>query len=90
MDIDDTNGAGPEHINHSDLERVNYRVGAYYYSDSTLGESYATVRIYVHGQLEHEHANKLLETTGTFWEAASIRGPSGGITPIDRVTRGFP
>ncbi len=90
LDIDDTNGAGPEHIKHSDLERVNYRVGAYYYSDSTLGESYATVRIYVHGQLEHEHSDKLLEGTGTFWDVASIRGPSGGITPIDRITQGFP
>jgi hypothetical protein len=89
LDIDDT-GAGPENIRHSGLENVTYRVGAYYYSDNTLGESYATLRVYTHGTLAIEMANHHMPRTGAFWEAALIHGNSLTVSPIDRLHQGFP
>lgn len=90
LDIDDTDGAGPENINHSGLDNLTYATGVYYYSDRGLGGSYATVRIYVRGQLEYEYKTKHLEETGIFWEVASIRWPSGDVIPTGHITMGFP
>jgi hypothetical protein len=90
IDIDDTDGAGPEHISHSGLENVNYRVGAYYYSDATLGSSNATVRIYVRGELEFEMAGRRMPRIGAFWKVALIHGRTLAVTPIDRMHEDFP
>ncbi len=90
LDIDDTNGAGPENINHSGLDNLTYRTGVFYYSDAGLGASYATVRVYVRGQLELEIKNKYMPGTNSFWDVASISWPSGEVTPISRMYQGFP
>ncbi len=90
LDIDDTDGAGPENINHSGPDNLTYRTGVYYYSDRGLGGSYATVRIYVRGQLEYEYKAKHLEENGTFWDVATISWPSGDIAPTGHITMGFP
>ncbi|MFP4598444.1 MAG: choice-of-anchor D domain-containing protein [Persicimonas sp.] len=90
LDIDDTNGAGPENINHSGLDNLTYRTGVYYYSDSGLGASYATARVYVRGQLELEIKNKYMPGTGSFWDVATIQWPSGDVVPISRMYQGFP
>ncbi|MFW6058249.1 MAG: PKD domain-containing protein [Persicimonas sp.] len=90
LEIDDTNGAGPESITHSGLEDVKYSVGAYYYSDSGLGASYATVQIYVHGQLAYEKRNEYIPGTGYFWHVADIEDRGATITEVDALTNGFP
>lgn len=90
LDIDDTDGAGPENVNHSGLENLDYRTGVYYYSDNTLGASYATMRIYVRGVLEMEVENKYMPRTGSFWDVGLVSWPSGNVTPVSRMYQGFP
>ncbi|WP_168210954.1 hypothetical protein [Persicimonas caeni] len=87
---DDTYGGGPEVIAHSQLESVEYRLGVFYRGDNDLGPSYATVRVYVGGELEWAYPAKELSQTGAFWEVATIEGPDGSITPVDEVYEGFP
>jgi hypothetical protein len=90
LDINDTDGGGPETIRHSGLENLEYRVGAYYYSDHTLGASNATLRIYVHGALAFEIAQRHMPRSGAFWDAAAIDWPSGVVRTIDQMHQGFP
>ncbi len=90
LDIDDTDGAGPENVNQSNLENLQYQVGVYYYSDNNLGASYATVRIYIRGQLAIQIENKYMPRTGSFWKVAAIQWPSANIVTLDRMYDGFP
>ncbi len=90
LDIDDTDGAGPENINHNGLENVRYSVGVYYNDDNGLGTSYATVRVYVRGTLMLEVENKHMPRTGTFWHVADIEWPSATVTRVDRLFQGYP
>ena len=98
LDIDDTNGAGPENINLDEPEDgTQYRVGAHYYDNLSLGNSYATVRIYIDHVEAFEIVDKLLtngnSSTQDMWDVASIDWPSRTVTRIDRVSqvnfRGF-
>lgn len=85
LDIDDTNGAGPENVNLSQPEAgVTYEVGAVYFratstfnipgADSTIEHlSYATIRIYVRGDLLAEYVDTELSAQGQLWWAASVR-----------------
>lgn len=85
LDIDDTNGAGPENVNLSQPEPgVTYEVGALYFrsssafnirgADSTIDHlSYATIRIYVRGDLLAEYVDTELSSQGQLWWAASVR-----------------
>jgi len=90
LDIDDTNGAGPENVSHDNPPDDTYSVGVYYYADNGYGPSYATVRIYIAGALAQEFDNKFLAATGKFWYVADLEWPSATITPIDQVTDNFP
>jgi hypothetical protein len=89
LDIDDTDGAGPENINHNNPTNDTYSIGAHYYADKGFGTSIATVRIYLNGALEAERT-MTLQTTGTFWHVADLQIPSQTLTFIDSVTNGFP
>ncbi len=56
LDLDDTDGAGPENLNLVDPEGtvddpVAYHVGVHYWNDHGYGTSYATVSIYIQGGL---------------------------------------
>lgn len=90
LDIDDTDGSGPENINLNNPENTTYRVGAYYFSDHGYGPSYATIRIYLRATLVFEYRDKYLERTGKFWDVASIEWPAASVNQIDRVVEGFP
>ena len=86
LDIDDTDGAGPENINlnHPENNRV-YRVGVHYFNDHGYGPSFVTVRIFIQGVLRFELANKRMGGTDQFWDVGTIAWPAGHITPIDDV-----
>lgn len=85
LDIDDTDGAGPENINLNNPESdLYYRVGVNYYNDHGFGPSTATVRIYIRGVLAFE-AEKELTARGEFWDVAAIEWPTGAIEVLDAV-----
>ena len=86
LDIDDTDGAGPEVmlLHHPEDNRV-YRVGVHYFNDHGYGPSFVTVDIYVRGIRRFQLANKRMAGTDAFWDLATIAWPSGVITPIDML-----
>lgn len=81
LDIDDTNGAGPENISLSRPEDTGggpgYSIGVdYYRSDDFIGArdwgpSVATVRVFLGGELAEEYEREL-QRTGNFWEVAKL------------------
>jgi hypothetical protein len=91
LDIDDTDGAGPENINLTDPESgLTYAVGAYYYAANGFGPSYATVRIFIRGQQKFEWRDMYLPSRGSFWYVATISWPSTNIFAVNNVQQGFP
>ena len=87
LDIDDTNGAGPENINLDQPEDTNalggpYRVGIHYYrsenflGNSDWGPSEVTVRIFLGGQQAGEWVREL-QRRDHFWEVANIIWSAG-------------
>lgn len=91
LDIDDTDGAGPENINMRDPESgVTYAVGVYYYDDNGFGPSYATVRMYVRGTQRFEWRDMYLPKGQSFWYVATIAWPSTDIFAVNQVQDGFP
>ncbi len=91
LELDDSDGVGPERLVHSEpVAGESYAVGVYYYNDSGFGVSYATVRIFVYGQLAYTNADRYLQKENIFWDVARISWPMGIVTPVDRITNGFP
>jgi len=91
LDIDDTDGAGPENVNHNNPNTgLTYSVGVYYYDDNGFGPSYATVRLYIDGSLEREYKNKYMSGTFDFWKVGLIEWPSKNIYKRDEKFQGFP
>jgi hypothetical protein len=90
LDIDDTNGAGPENIN---LDNPNpcqwYAVGIHYWR-AQFGTAYTTVRIYIQGGLVFEFPNKPMRTTNEWWDVARIHWPTGEIIAVDEVVAAAP
>ncbi len=89
LDIDDTNGAGPENINLDNPEPVAYTVGAHYYGDNGFGQSFATVRIFLGGTLIFEALDKALDN-GQFWEVARIDWAIVDVLNVDAVYDDIP
>jgi hypothetical protein len=76
LDIDDTNGAGPENIHLNDPEDTSmlsgpYLIGVHYYGSSWFGPSEAQIRVFLSGELEAVYTRVLLEAEH-FWVPASI------------------
>jgi hypothetical protein len=91
LDIDDTDGAGPENINHNNPESgFTYAVGVYYYADNGFGPSYATVRIFIQGTQQFEYRDMYLPATAHFWKVAVIQVPSYDILAQNELFTGFP
>lgn len=90
IDIDDTDGAGPENANLSNPESgVTYTVGVHYWDPWGYGPSDATVRIYIHGELVYEET-RTLEADNQFWEVAEINWPSASLVEIGRMYDDLP
>lgn len=80
LDIDDTNGAGPENIQMDDPSNCEwYAVGVHYYSQR-YGTAYATLRIYINENLVFEEINKPLQRGNQFWDVARIHWNLGQAT----------
>ncbi len=90
LDMDDTDGAGPENVTLSGAEHgLTYAIGVYYYDTNGFGSSDATVRLFLDGYQAFESSRKLPQR-GAFWSAATIDWPSRGVFAVDEVTHGFP
>ncbi len=99
LDIDDTNGAGPENINLDRPENTQnlggpYRVGVHYYRASigpfggeSYGESDVTIRIYLGGNIVYEET-RIMRDTNDFWEVAGIiwTGAEQRVVEIDQMS----
>ncbi len=77
LDRDDTDGAGPENLNLSVPETDRrYRVGVHYWNAHGFGESFATVRIYVYGQLVWERSDVKLQESDMWCVADILHWPT--------------
>ena len=88
LDIDDTDGVGPETTtlnNPADCQW--YAVGVHYFREA-FGTAYATVRIYVNGEVQAEYINRPLRASDDFWDVARIHwnGSTATIFDIDEIT----
>ena len=76
LDIDVRDGAGPENITMETPDHCQwYGVGVHYY-EKQFGTAYATIRIYINGDLQFVRPHFPLEETGEFWDAARIHWDS--------------
>lgn len=83
LDRDDTDGAGPENLNLDVPEfNKNYRVGVHYWEDHGFGNSIATVRVYVWGNLQFEWAGVQL-TNHDMWDVCEIQWPGGAVNKLE-------
>jgi uncharacterized protein YfaP (DUF2135 family) len=90
VDIDDTDGAGPERIIHDSPGQKVYQVGVYYYADNGYGASYATVQVYLDGQLAFDYQNQYLATTKQFWFGIEVDWPNKTVTQNQMIVDDFP
>ncbi len=89
LDIDDTTGAGPENINLTNPEPVEYEIGVFYYDDASFGRSDVTIRVFLGGRLVYEHLDRELRDQ-QFWHAATVDWGELEVRDVDNVFRGFP
>ena len=82
LDRDDTDGAGPENLNLDIPENgATYKVGVHYWNDHDFGPSYATIRVYISGELVYTQEDVQL-IHKDMWEVCTIDWPSGTVHPI--------
>jgi hypothetical protein len=89
LDLDDTDGAGPENINLNIPEGTTanpfgYPVGVHYWNDHGFGESFATVKIYVLGKIAAEFIDVPMKPLD-MWYVGKINWPNsaaGGTLPV--------
>lgn len=85
LDLDDTDGAGPENLNIEESEGtledpVSYSVGVHYWNDHGYGTSYGTVSIYLQGGLALQFTKVKLDPLD-MWYVGKLNWPntmSGG------------
>jgi hypothetical protein len=87
--IQDDDGAGPETIQITNPESVEYDIGVHYADDFGYGTSIAILRIWIDGSLIHEYADKALEND-QFWYLGTVEWPNGIVTLVDSVSSGIP
>ncbi|MCB9520459.1 MAG: choice-of-anchor D domain-containing protein [Myxococcales bacterium] len=85
LDLDDTDGGGPENINlDSPQNGVTYLVAAHYFDDHGFGDAIATVRVYIYGEVVEQSVPTTL-SSDQWWVFASIAWPSTSVTPINAI-----
>lgn len=90
LDLDDTDGGGPENLNLDEPEGtlskpVAYSVGVHYWNDHGFGASFATVNVYIVGVLAAQLADVKMQPLD-MWYVGKLNWPnvmSGGVlTPF--------
>lgn len=88
LDLDDTDGWGPENMNLANPQNSTiYQVGVHYWDDHGYGESVATVRIYIVGQLAAELISVSMNECD-FWWVKRISWPDGTLLDVDGKENG--
>jgi hypothetical protein len=88
LDIDDTDGAGPETIQLDNPANDEcYAIGVHYFR-SFFDVAYPTVRIYIDGVRRAEFVG-VLDDTDAYWDVARIHWPSRTIYPVDEYIENF-
>jgi len=86
---EDGDGSGPETVQITDPESVEYDIGVDYLDDLGFGPSNATVTVLVDGSPVYQYPGKTL-LDGQFWDFGSVEWPGGAVTLVDSVTDGVP
>jgi len=77
LDLDDTDGWGPENMNLNNPENNNvYSVGVHYWDAHGFGDSVANVRIYILGKLVADMFSVTMKQCDMWW-VKQIEWPSG-------------
>lgn len=85
LDIDDTDGLGPEVVQLDDPAECQwYAVGAHYFRKQ-YGTAWPTLHVFINGRLVEELVNRPLQETGDFWDAARIHWPSGTVVRVNEL-----
>jgi hypothetical protein len=92
LDIDDTNGYGPENINVISPQAGTYTVGVHYYCPhGVTGATNATVRVFCNGALRRE-LQRAFTAHKQFWDVATVTWPgctvTDGPSALRTVTQG--
>lgn len=83
LDLDDTDGWGPENLNLKLAENdVEYTVGVHYWDAHSYGSSVATVRIYIKGTLAGEYVSQSMDQCDLWW-VKKIAWPSGALLDVE-------
>lgn len=93
LDLDDTDGWGPENLNLKKAEvNVTYTVGVHYWDAHGYGDSEATVRIYILGVLKGEFKSVTMGPCDMWW-VKKIAWPSGDLidigSPSGKLTKSY-
>lgn len=83
LEVDDTDGAGPETIILAIPEDgATYRVGVIYWNDHGFGPSTADVRVYINGEVKFARLGVVLQDSD-LWEVATIEWPSATVKAVE-------
>ncbi|MBI2375387.1 MAG: choice-of-anchor D domain-containing protein [Deltaproteobacteria bacterium] len=87
LDVDDTDGRGPENINLNVAAPGNYEVWIHYYDDNGFGASQATVEVYIGGNLAGTYNRRI--SCNDMWHVGTIvwDGAAGTFAPSTQVQR---
>ncbi|MCO4763153.1 MAG: hypothetical protein KC502_16670 [Myxococcales bacterium] len=82
LDLDDTDGWGPENLNLKTPEvNTTYRVGVHYWDAHGFGDATANVRIYILGVLKADMTSTPMGECD-FWWVKDIEWPSGKLIDV--------
>ncbi len=88
MLFSDQEGTGPEVISFDNPEALAYLVGVYYYSDHGAGDAWATVRLFLSGQLVFEVSDVQLAPYD-IWTVFRIDWPTGDVALVSGEDGGY-
>ena len=97
LDIDDTDGRGPENINIGAPQENGgaYRIGVHYFADDGFGPTEALVNVFCYGQLVGTVGPTTLRTAADpaandLWKVADVAFSAGGcaLTPLEAADGG--
>lgn len=75
LDLDDTDGAGPENLNLASPDTGTYSVGVHYWNDHGFGASYATLNLYFLGVQVVSYAGVAMKPLD-MWYVGKIHWPN--------------